>query len=94
MVERRVVQPSKDLVALHALVEKTMAKRDRKRIDFDRHKDSLKKTKEKGVSQPEEEKKVYKVCVVTWKKWNDIDSSSWSPPLTVPTKNSRPSTPC
>ncbi len=63
MVERRVVQPSKDLISLHKFVEKTIAKRDRKRIDYDRHKDALKKSKEKMASQSEDERKIYKVWV-------------------------------
>ena len=59
MIERRVVQPLTDWIGLHEQVLKTIGKRERKLIDYDRHRESLKKAKEQPASY--DEKKIMKV---------------------------------
>ncbi len=62
-MERQVIQPLKEWLVLHKRVEKTMTKRDHKRIDYDRHLDSLKKSKEKqNTKDRDDERKIVKVC--------------------------------
>ncbi len=62
MIERRVVQPSRDWLTLHEQVQKTVAKRDRKLIDYDRSRDAVKRSKDNTVQSTDtDEKKVYKV---------------------------------
>lgn len=53
MVERRVVQPTQDWIGLHKHVEKVIAKRDRKRIDYDRARENLKRAQQAGTQQHE-----------------------------------------
>lgn len=63
MIERRIIQPVHDWIDLHEHVQKTVAKRDRKLIDYDRHRESLKSAKEKaGEKGGEDPKKIQKVC--------------------------------
>jgi amphiphysin len=63
MIERRIIQPTQDWIELHEAVAKYGAKRERKLIDYDRHRESYKKAQEAAAAKPtEEDKKLYKVC--------------------------------
>jgi amphiphysin len=61
VIDRRVVQPANDMVSLHKLVRKTIVKRDHKKIDYDRHRESLKKLKEKATRDAADERKINQV---------------------------------
>jgi amphiphysin len=56
VIERRLVSPTADLVALLNNVKKLMVKRSHKLIDYDRHRDSVKKMKERTDRTVSDEK--------------------------------------
>lgn len=72
MIDRKIVMPSKDLLEIHKMVNKTIVKRDHKKIDYDRHSDSLRKVK----ASSEDERKVIKaqntvdVAFAEYEKYN------------------------
>ncbi|KAJ3410154.1 hypothetical protein HDV05_004034 [Chytridiales sp. JEL 0842] len=56
VIERRLVSPTADLVSLLANVKKHISKRGHKLIDFDRHRESVRKLKEKADRTVSDEK--------------------------------------
>ncbi|TKA80764.1 hypothetical protein B0A55_02703 [Friedmanniomyces simplex] len=60
LIESRVVKPADELSDIVKAVRKTAAKRDHKQIDYDRHKNTLKKLQEKKDKNLKDEKALYK----------------------------------
>ncbi|KAK4950545.1 hypothetical protein LTR28_007032 [Elasticomyces elasticus] len=60
MIESRVVRPADELLEIIKVVRKTAVKRDRKQLDYDRHRATLKKLQEKKDKQLKDEKALYK----------------------------------
>ncbi|KAK3116027.1 BAR adaptor protein Hob1 [Teratosphaeriaceae sp. CCFEE 6253] len=60
LIEARVVKPADELSEIVKAVRKTAAKRDHKQIDYDRHKNALKKLQEKKDKSLKDEKALYK----------------------------------
>jgi amphiphysin len=56
-----VVLPSKDFIDIVKLIKKTITKRDHKRVDFDRHTNSVNKLKGKTDKSINDEKSLVKV---------------------------------
>jgi len=60
MIESRVVKPADELSEIIKLVRKTAVKRDHKQLDYDRHKNTLKKLQDKPDKSLKDEKALYK----------------------------------
>lgn len=60
MIESRVVKPADELSDIIKTVRKTATKRDHKQLDYDRHKNALKKLQDKKDKQLKDEKALYK----------------------------------
>ncbi|EMC98992.1 hypothetical protein BAUCODRAFT_31261 [Baudoinia panamericana UAMH 10762] len=60
MIESRVVKPADELMEIIKMVRKTATKRDHKQLDYDRHKNALKKLEEKKDKTLKDEKALYK----------------------------------
>lgn len=60
MIESRIVKPADDLMEIIKVVRKTATKRDHKQLDYDRHKNSLKKIEDKKEKSLKDEKNLYK----------------------------------
>ena len=60
MIESRVVKPADELMEVIKAVRKTTAKRDHKQLDYDRHKNTLKKLQDKKDKSLKDEKALYK----------------------------------
>jgi len=60
MIEARVVKPADELLEIIKAVRKLAGKRDNKQLDFDRHKNTLKKLQDKKDKQLKDEKALYK----------------------------------
>ncbi|KAK5683363.1 BAR adaptor protein Hob1 [Elasticomyces elasticus] len=60
LIESRVVRPADELSEIVKVVRKTAAKRDHKQVDYDRHKNALKKLQEKKDKSLKDEKALYK----------------------------------
>ncbi|CAG8720497.1 11499_t:CDS:2, partial [Ambispora leptoticha] len=61
LIDRRVVQPTSDFITIIKLISKTITKRDHKRIDYDRHRVSVKKIRDKREKSLSDEKNLYKL---------------------------------
>lgn len=60
MIETRVVKPADELMEVIKVVRKATQKRDHKQLDYDRHRNSLKKLQEKKDKSLKDEKALYK----------------------------------
>ncbi|KXT06149.1 hypothetical protein AC578_1320 [Pseudocercospora eumusae] len=60
MIETRVVKPADELMEVIKVVRKTTQKRDHKQLDYDRHRNNLKKLQEKKDKSLKDEKALYK----------------------------------
>jgi amphiphysin len=60
MIESRVVKPADELMDIIKVVRKTTTKRDHKQLDYDRHKNTLKKLQDKKDKSLKDEKALYK----------------------------------
>ncbi|KAJ5396442.1 Protein hob1 [Penicillium cosmopolitanum] len=60
MIESRVISPADQLLEVIKVIRKVAAKRDHKKLDFDRHNASLKKLQEKKDKNIKDEKALYK----------------------------------
>ncbi|KAK1066870.1 BAR adaptor protein Hob1 [Friedmanniomyces endolithicus] len=60
LIESRVVKPADELSDIIKAIRKTAAKRDHKQVDYDRHKNTLKKLQEKKDKNLKDEKALYK----------------------------------
>ncbi|CAG8571832.1 11910_t:CDS:2 [Ambispora gerdemannii] len=61
LIDRRVIQPTGDFLTIIKLISKTITKRDHKRIDFDRHRSSVRKIRDKRDKSLSDEKNLYKL---------------------------------
>ena len=59
MIETRIIRPADELMEVIKLIRKTAVKRDRKQLDYDRHRAALKKLQEKKEKTVKDEKAVY-----------------------------------
>lgn len=60
MIDARVVKPALDLLEISKVIRKTATKRDHKQLDYDRHRNALKKLQDKKEKTISEEKALYK----------------------------------
>ena len=60
MIETRVIRPADELLEIIKVIRKTTAKRQHKQLDYDRHKASLQKIKDKKEKSLKDEKNMYK----------------------------------
>ncbi|KAL2157093.1 hypothetical protein VTH06DRAFT_7008 [Thermothelomyces fergusii] len=61
MIESRVIQPANELLDVVKVIRKTVTKREHKKLDYDRHRASLKKLQEKKDKTAKDEKAIWKV---------------------------------
>lgn len=74
VIERRIIQPTQDYLSLHKKIAKLVVKRDHKKIDYDRNKESLKKVKEKSSSgHREDERKTMKAEAALDEAFGEFD---------------------
>lgn len=60
MIETRIVAPARELLEIFTKVNKVTKKRDHKQIDYDRHRETLKKLQDKKEKTLKDEKALYK----------------------------------
>ncbi|KAI2624116.1 BAR domain-containing protein [Xylaria nigripes] len=60
MIETRIVRPANELLDVLKVVRKTAVKRDHKQLDYDRHRNSLKKIQDKKDKSAKDEKALWK----------------------------------
>ncbi|KAI9823752.1 MAG: hypothetical protein M1832_002309 [Thelocarpon impressellum] len=60
MIETRVIQPADELLEIIKIIRKTTAKRQHKQLDYDRHRVTLQKLKDKKEKSLKDEKAMYK----------------------------------
>lgn len=60
MIEQRIVKPADELMEIIKFVRKTAVKRDHKQLDYDRHRNALKKIEDKKEKTMKDEKALYK----------------------------------
>lgn len=60
-IESRIISPADQLLEIIKVIRKVATKRDHKRLDYDRHRNSLKKLQDKKEKSIKDEKAVYKV---------------------------------
>ncbi|KAK3902999.1 hypothetical protein C8A05DRAFT_33281 [Staphylotrichum tortipilum] len=69
MIESRVVQPANELLDVIKAIRKTATKRDHKKLDYDRHRATMKKLQDKKDKTAKDEKAM-------WKAENDVEQST------------------
>lgn len=69
MIDSRVVQPANELLDVIKAIRKTATKRDHKKLDYDRHRTTLKKLQDKKDKTAKDEKAM-------WKAENDVEQST------------------
>lgn len=69
MIESRIIRPSNELLDVLKSIRKTAVKRDRKQLDYDRHRTTLKKLQEKKEKSAKDEK-------ATWKAESELEQST------------------
>jgi amphiphysin len=79
VVDRDIVRPLLELSEIIKVINKTMIKRDHKLIDFDRHRIALQKLNGKAERSFSEEKQIFKVKTIKYKKMVALDSHRHSP---------------
>ncbi|GKZ28207.1 hypothetical protein AbraIFM66950_000018 [Aspergillus brasiliensis] len=60
MIDTRVISPAQQLLEVIKVIRKVAVKRDHKKLDYDRHKNSLKKLQDKKDKSLKDEKALYK----------------------------------
>lgn len=60
MIETRVIQPANELLEIIKVIQKTAQKRQHKQLDYDRHRATLQKLKDKKEKSLKDEKAMYK----------------------------------
>ena len=60
MIESRVIKPAEELLDVIKIVQKGLTKRQHKQLDYDRHRQSLKKLQDKKEKSLKDEKAMYK----------------------------------
>jgi len=61
MIETRVIRPATELLDVIKVIRKTATKREHKKLDYDRHRNALKKLQEKKDKSSKDEKAMWKV---------------------------------
>ncbi|EPS45240.1 hypothetical protein H072_773 [Dactylellina haptotyla CBS 200.50] len=61
MIETRIIKPADELLEIVKIIRKVLTKRQHKQLDFDRHRQSLKKLQDKKEKTLKDEKALYKV---------------------------------
>ncbi|KAI1178602.1 BAR domain-containing protein [Nemania sp. FL0916] len=69
MIESRIIRPSNELLDVLKVIRKTAVKRDRKQLDYDRHRTTLKKLQDKKEKSAKDEKAI-------WKAESDLEQST------------------
>lgn len=69
MIESRVIRPANELLDVIKVIRKTALKREHKKLDYDRHRATLKKLQEKKEKTAKDEK-------ATWKAENEVENST------------------
>ncbi len=69
MIDSRVVQPARELLDVISAIRKTATKRDHKKLDYDRHRATLKKLQDKKDKTAKDEKAM-------WKAENEVETST------------------
>ncbi|KAL2023168.1 hypothetical protein VTK56DRAFT_3774 [Thermocarpiscus australiensis] len=69
MIESRVIRPANELLDVIKVIRKTATKREHKKLDYDRHRATLKKLQEKKDKTAKDEKAM-------WKAENDVEQST------------------
>ncbi|KAK4241651.1 hypothetical protein C8A03DRAFT_41005 [Achaetomium macrosporum] len=69
MIESRVIRPANELLDVIKVIRKTAIKREHKKLDYDRHRATLKKLQEKKDKTAKDEKAM-------WKAENDVEQST------------------
>lgn len=61
MIETRVIRPATELLDVIKVIRKTALKREHKRLDYDRHRNALKKLQDKKERSAKDEKAMWKL---------------------------------
>ncbi|KUI74222.1 hypothetical protein VM1G_10013 [Cytospora mali] len=69
MIESRVVQPANELMDVIKIIRKQVVKREHKKLDYDRHRATLKKLQDKKDKSAKDEKAM-------WKAENDVEAAT------------------
>lgn len=69
MIDSRIVQPARELLDVISAIRKTAIKRDHKKLDYDRHRATLKKLQDKKDKTAKDEKAM-------WKAENEVETST------------------
>jgi amphiphysin len=69
MIDSRVIRPANELLDVIKVIRKTAVKRDHKKLDYDRHRATLKKLQEKKEKTAKDEK-------ATWKAETDVEQAT------------------
>ncbi|KAK3685802.1 BAR domain-containing protein [Podospora appendiculata] len=69
MIESRVIRPANELMDVIKVIRKTAVKREHKKLDYDRHRATLKKLQDKKEKTAKDEK-------ATWKAENEVEQST------------------
>ncbi|KKA29245.1 hypothetical protein TD95_002053 [Thielaviopsis punctulata] len=69
MIDTRIIRPANDLLDVIKVIRKTAVKRDHKKLDYDRHRATLKKLQDKKERTAKDEKNM-------WKAENDVEQST------------------
>lgn len=69
MISTRVVQPAQELMDVIKVIRKTATKREHKKLDYDRHRATLKKLQDKKDRSAKDEKAM-------WKAENDVEQAT------------------
>ena len=69
MIESRVIRPATELLDVIKVIRKTATKREHKKLDYDRHRATLKKLQEKKDRSAKDEKAL-------WKAENEVEQST------------------
>ncbi|KAL1875932.1 hypothetical protein VTK73DRAFT_9716 [Phialemonium thermophilum] len=69
MIDSRIIRPANELLDVIKVIRKTATKREHKKLDYDRHRATLKKLQEKKDRSAKDEKAL-------WKAENDVETST------------------
>ncbi|OLN85935.1 Regulator of cytoskeleton and endocytosis RVS167-like protein 2 [Colletotrichum chlorophyti] len=69
MIESRVIRPANELLDVVKVIRKTALKREHKKLDYDRHRQTLKKLQDKKERSAKDEKAL-------WKAENDVEQAT------------------
>ncbi|OJJ44354.1 hypothetical protein ASPZODRAFT_101372 [Penicilliopsis zonata CBS 506.65] len=78
MIETRVISPADQLLEVIKIIRKVAVKRDHKKLDYDRHRNSLKKLQDKKDKSLKDEKALYKAendleqATLDYNTYNDL----------------------